>query len=228
MHELRADVDVQPPQVGTRRTSSSASSGGRPNFEPRCAVFTASCVSASIPGVTRTRNRSAPAACALRARRASRGRGGARLRRAPQQLVLLVVAVHHEPFSVDPRAQGERELAGGGDVGAEPFLGEQPQQRDRRERLRPVHDERSGAACAVRASLVSQRLVVVDDEGRAVAARELRRAHAADDELAVVDAGGIGKQLASRPGRPTARRATTHSDRTPCGLHHRRRCARSA
>src|SRR5581483_5717561 len=47
---------------------SMASAGGSPNFEPRCPVLMASCVSGSIPGVTRTSTRST---CARRARGAS-------------------------------------------------------------------------------------------------------------------------------------------------------------
>ena len=58
VHELRADVHVQPLALAAaRRIASTASSGGSPNFEPWCAVLTASCVSASIPGVTRIRQR---------------------------------------------------------------------------------------------------------------------------------------------------------------------------
>ena len=157
----------RPSQSGTRRTSSSASSGGRPNFEPWCAVFTASWVSASIPGVTRTRKRSAPAARApveLVERVEDDQRPGVGC--AAQQLILLVVAVDDEPLAIEPGAQRERELACGGDVGAEALLGEQPQHRDRRERLRPVRDQRIRGGRAVRACLVAQRHLVVDDERR--------------------------------------------------------------
>ena len=152
---------------GTRRMSSTASSGGSPNFDPWCAVFTASCVSASIPGVTRTRKRATPAACA-RSSSSERVENDERVRlcRSAQQLVLLVVPVHHQPRSVEPRAERERELACGRDVGADALLGKEPQHRDRRERLRPVGDERVRRGRAIRARLVAERRLVVDDERR--------------------------------------------------------------
>ena len=144
--QLRADVHVQ--ALGSRaagRSASIASSGGRPNFEPWCAVLTASCVSASMPGVTRIRKRFAPSARARSSSSSESSTISAPASAAPlQQLVLLVVAVDHEPVAGDARAARELELADGRDVGAEPFLGEEPQHRERRERLRAVDDERAG------------------------------------------------------------------------------------
>ncbi len=57
------------------------------------------------------------------------------LGRGAQLLVALVVAVHDEPLAGDSRRPRERQLPERRDVGAEPLLGEQPQQRDVRERL---------------------------------------------------------------------------------------------
>ena len=137
----------RPSASGRRRSASSASSGGRPNFEPWWPVRIFSCVSASIPGVTRIRVRPTPAS---RARSISSsesmttsapGRGG-RL----ELVVALVVAVHDEAVAGDARPPGRSaDLAERRDVGAEPLLGEEPQERDARERLRPVADERHPA-----------------------------------------------------------------------------------
>ena len=105
VHQLRADVAWMPSVSGARRSASSASSGGSPNFEPWWPVRMCSCVSASTPGVTRISVRVAPAparALDLLERvdhdeRAGRG-GGAQL------LVRLVVAVHDEPVARDAGA----------------------------------------------------------------------------------------------------------------------------
>ena len=112
-------------------------------MEPRWPVRIASCVSASTPG-RHAHERSADA-------RLGRARGlverveddeRAGLGRGRQLLVGLVVAVHEQPLARDPGPLRERELAERGDVGADALLGEQPHQRDVRERLRPVDDER--------------------------------------------------------------------------------------
>ena len=124
-----------------------------------CPVRIASCVSASTPGVTRTSTRrDSRGSRTLRLverveddERAGAGSGG-------ELLVRLVVPVHEQPVAVDPGALREGELAERRDVGAEPLLGEQPHHRDVRERLRPVDDERPGAArrkSAARARSVS-------------------------------------------------------------------------
>ena len=131
--------------------AASASAGGSPNFEPWWAVRIFSCVSASIPGVTRTRARRTPAAAARCAsssassttNRTSRFGGG------PQLLVALVVAVHDDPLALDPGAPRELELAERRDVGAEALGREQPQERDVRERLQAVERERLGRRLAV-------------------------------------------------------------------------------
>ena len=52
------------PVPAASRSASTACSGVSPNFEPWWAVRIAACVSASIPGVTRTRIRLTPASAA--------------------------------------------------------------------------------------------------------------------------------------------------------------------
>jgi hypothetical protein len=52
------------PAARAAATACSASSGGSPNFEPSWAVRIFSCVSASIPGVTRTSTSRTPASVA--------------------------------------------------------------------------------------------------------------------------------------------------------------------
>jgi len=93
--------------------------------------------------------------------------------RVAQQLVLLVVAVDHEPLAGDPCAEREFELADGRDVGAEALLRQELQHRDGRERFRAVNDQRAGRRLAIRPGLRPQRCVVVDDDRRSELAREL-------------------------------------------------------
>jgi hypothetical protein len=134
--------------------------------------------------VTRIRKRAPPYAFA----RSSFGR-------AAEQLLLLVVAVDHQPFARQPGAERELELTCGRDVRAESLLREQPQHGDRWERLRPVGDQRARSGGAIGLSLCAQRLLVVDDERRAEPARELRRRHAAECELTVLDGGGVREKV---------------------------------
>ena len=75
-----------------------------------------------------------------------------RLRSRAQLLLRLVVAVEDEPLARNSRRPRERELAERRDVGADALLAEQPQQRDVRERLRPVDDERARRGLAIRAT----------------------------------------------------------------------------
>ena len=117
------------------------------------------------------------------------------LRGRPQLLLRLVVAVEDEPLARDPRRPRERELAEGRDVGAGSLLREQPQQRDVRERLRPVDDERARRGLAVRLHLAPDRSLAVNEERRPVLVGELRRAYAAEGQLAVLDQRGFGKEL---------------------------------
>ena len=100
-----------------------------------------------------------------------------------------------EPLAGDARAPGELELAESGDVRPEPFAGEQPQERDVRDRLRPVDDERGRVHARVRARTRENGIPAIGEQRRAELRRELRRAHAADDELAVLDGGRVGEEL---------------------------------
>ena len=117
---------------------------------------------------------------------------------AAQLLVRLVVAVEEDALAGDARRLREGELAERRDVGADALVGEHPQQRDVRERLRPVDDERVRRGVAVRARLRADRLLAVDDERRPVLGRELGRGDAAERELAVRRSGGIGEKLEHR------------------------------
>ena len=116
--------------------------------------------------------------------------------RGAQLVVGLVVAVEDDPLAGRrPRAARTRARPRVETSAPSPSLGEQPQQRDVRERLRPVDDERVGVHCAVRARARENGLPAVDDERRAVLAGERRRADAADGELAVLDGRRVGEEL---------------------------------
>ena len=93
-----------------------------------------------------------------------------------------------------PAALREAELAERRDVGADALLGEQAEQRDVRERLRPVDDERVGRGRAVGAGVGAERRLVVDDERAPVRGDELGRGDAAERERAAVDRGGVGEE----------------------------------
>ena len=62
-----------------------------------------------------------------------------------QLLLRLVVSVEDKPLAGQPRGARERKLTERGDVGTDALLGEQSQQRDVGERLRPVSDQRARA-----------------------------------------------------------------------------------
>ena len=111
-----------------------------------------------------------------------------------QLLVRLVVAVHEQPLAVDPRRPRERELAEGRDVGAESLLREQPQQRDVRERLRPIDDEglRNGPLEHPRA--LPERVLGIDDERRAELLREVRDRHPVELQHSCRDPGAAREQ----------------------------------
>ncbi len=118
-----------------------------------------------------------------------------RLRSRPQLLLRLVVAVEHDPLARNSRRPRERELAERRDVGADALLAEQPQQRDVRERLRPVDDERARRRLPIGPNLRADRLLAVDEERRAVLLGELARGYAAERQLAGGDQCGFGKEL---------------------------------
>jgi hypothetical protein len=115
------------------------------------------------------------------------------LRGRPQLLLRLVVAVEHEPLAGDPRRPRERELAERRDIGAGSLPREQPQQRDVRESLRPVDDERAGRGLAVRLHLAPDCALAVHEERRAMPVCQLAGANTAQRELAVLDQRGFGK-----------------------------------
>ena len=110
-----------------RAIAPSACSGGRPNFEPRWPVLIASCVSGSIPGVTRTSTRRTPAAAArsTSSSASSTTSQTSASAAAPELVVRLVVAVDDDPLRRDARAKRQLELAQRRHVRAEPLLGEQ-------------------------------------------------------------------------------------------------------
>ena len=180
--ELRADVevdagDVEAERARAARSRASAASGASPNFDSSCAVWIDWCVTASTPGVRRTSTRRTPAAAA---RAGSSGASSttvapasAAARSSSSDLLLPWKRIRSP---VEPGRLRERELAERRDVGADALLGEQPQQRDVRERLRPVDDERAGRGLAVRARLRADRLLAVDDERRPVLRRRAARA----------------------------------------------------
>ena len=95
----------------------------------------------------------------------------------------------------EPRSESERQLARRRDVGAEALLGEQAEDRHRRERLRAVDDERVGRGRAVRPRLRAHGRLVVDDERRPEPLDELRRAQPADRQLTVGDGRRVGQKL---------------------------------
>ena len=185
-----------PSVAGASLIASSASSGGSPNFDPWCAVFTASWVSASIPGVTRISSLGEPRASV----RSSSSRESIAIS-APgrgclfEQPVLLVVPVHHEPIAGQPCPPGELELADGRDVAPKALLGEDPLDRNRRERLRPVDDECAGGCGLVGACLAAQGHLVVDDERRPEPLGELACVDAAEGEAPALRGRGVGQQF---------------------------------
>src|SRR5262249_6437651 len=117
---------------------------------------------------------------------------------APQLRIRLVVSVEDDSVTRKPCALGEFELARGGHGRAEARRGKQPQQRDAREGLRPVDDERVGVHARIRARTRENRIPAVDEQRRAELRRERRRANASDHELAVFEGGRVWKQLDQR------------------------------
>ena len=207
------------------RREPAASSGETPNFEPTWPVRIDSCVSASIPGVMRTSIRSTPAA---RARSSSSTESrttyaACASTAAASSLVRLVVAVDHQPLGRDAGVLREAQLAEGRHVGAEPLVGEQAQDRDVRERLRPVDDECVRRRGPVRPCARPDRLLAVDDERRAELVRERRRAGAADRQLAVDDLRRVGEELEGRVSPPTSSSDRARRRRRgPCSARPRR------
>ena len=103
--------------------------------------------------------------------------------------------MEEDPIARDSRAAREGQLAERRDVGAHALVGEDSQQLDVRERLRPVDDECAGGGVAVGARLCPQGLLAVDEQRGAVLLGEHARRDAAEHELAAVDPGREGKEV---------------------------------
>ena len=168
-----------------------------PNFDSSCAVWIDWCVTASTPGVSRTSTRRTPAAAARAGSSGASSTTVAPAAAAPRSSSSdLLLPWKRIRSPAIPARLRERELAERRDVGADALLGEQPQQRDVRERLRPVDDERArrrrrGRRAPARGSSPrSRRRAACRARAASCAARD-----AAERELAVVDPRGIGKEL---------------------------------
>jgi hypothetical protein len=109
--------------------------------------------------------------------------------------------VHDELVGGNTCAQRKLELAERRDVGADPLLGQEAQERDARKRFRPVDDDRLRRGRPVRPRPRAQRLLAVDDERRPEPLGELGGANAADRELAVLDRRGIREEVEQRYSR---------------------------
>ena len=144
-------------------------------MEPWWPVRIASCVSASIPEVTRTSTRRTPAAAARSISssesRTTRPAPASAAARSSSSPLLLPCTISRSPGI--PARTRERQLTERRDVGAEPFLAEQAQQREVGERLGAVGDERVRRRAAVGARLRAQGRLAVDEQRRAVLGGEL-------------------------------------------------------
>ena len=125
--------------------------------------------------------------------------GRARLGRRVQLLVGLRVPVDDDALTGDPRRARERQLSDGGDVRADSLLGEEPHDRDVRERLRSVHGKGVRYRCPHLSRGRSQRLFAVEDERRPEPFGERRARRAADRQLAPLEAGGKREELEHLP-----------------------------
>ncbi len=182
---------------------------GSPRARRRASVRTSSRDARSSPpracrprsrASTRTSVRRTPAAFARSASSSESTTTSALAgRRTREQLVLLVVAVDDEPVAADAGAAGELELAEGRDVGAEPFLAEQPEHRDRREGLRAVDDQGIGRGGAVRPRLCAQ---TSPRRRRRAACRTLRASSVAATpprtSSPLGEGGAVGEKLGER------------------------------
>ncbi len=124
-----------------------------------------------------------------------RGRGGG----GAELLVGLVVPVEEDPVARDAGRLREGELPERRDVGADSLVGENLEDRDVRERLRPVHDKRPGRRLGVGSRLRADRLLAVDEKRRPVDRRQLGRRDAADRERSTVGPCGIGEEIEHDP-----------------------------
>ena len=104
-----------------------------------------------------------------------------------EERLVLVVAVDDDLVAAEPGRARERELAGRGDVGADPLLAQEAQDGHVGERLRAEGDVPAGRRVAQRPRPRPQRLLAVDDERGAELRRELRCANPTEHELAPLD-----------------------------------------
>ena len=204
--ELRADVEVHAGDLEAERarlvrSRASARPRASPNFDSSCAVWIERCVTASTPGVRRTSTRLTPALAAARSARP----GASSTTVAPASAAArssssdLLLPWKRMPLAGDAGGLRERELAERRDVGADTLVGEHAQQRDVRERLRPVDDERARRGFAVRARLRADRLLAVDEERRPVLRREPASPATPPSASSPASiARGIGKKLEHR------------------------------
>ena len=214
------------PEASASLTAASASSATSPNFDSACAVRIARCVSASMPGVTRTSTIRTPAAFARATSSSASMTTSAPASAAAWSSssdLLLPWNTIRSPCM--PCAQRELELTARGDVGSQTFRSEEPEQRDVGERLRPVHDERFGIHSRIRARPGENRLPAVHEERRAELLREGRRTDSAHHELAVLDGCRVGEELDQRVSRsttpePSRRRPGRCSGRRRSGTRH--------
>ena len=80
-----------------------------------------------------------------------------------------------------------------------PCAGEQAKEGEALERLQAVEDPRVRRGVSIGASRVEQRVFAVDDERRSELLGQGRGGDAADGQLAVVDRGGVGKEVEHGP-----------------------------
>ena len=144
------------------------------------------------------------------------------LTRRAELRIRLVVSVENEPVTGDPRAQRKLELPERGHVGSDPLGGEQPEHRDVRKRLRPVHDERFGVHARVRARTREQRLPAEHDKRCPEFRRERRCTNAADEQLAILDGGRVGEQLDQRAASRSTNPGSPRRHQAPCSAHRSR------
>jgi hypothetical protein len=102
--------------------------------------------------------------------------------------------MHHEAVPTETRPPRELELAERRHVRADSLLAEDAQQRDVRERLRPVDDERAGRRPREEPRSLAQRLLAVNEERRAERLCQRRGADPADGQLAFPNCRCGGKQ----------------------------------
>jgi hypothetical protein len=102
--------------------------------------------------------------------------------------------VHDDPAGFEAGALCELQLAQGRDVRAEPLLGEEPKQRQVRECLDAVDDERVGRSLPVLACRGTKGLLAVGDKRRSELLGQRRSPDAAYGELARLDRSAIGEE----------------------------------